>query len=348
LKRYYKSFDLKKKITIHEIAEALNTNISTVSRALNDHPAISTATKKAVLEMAHKLNYRQNKIASSLRSGRTNTIGIIIPSAELHFFGSVVHAIEQVMNKNNYTVLLYQSNESEEHEIKGIETFLQLHVDGIIASIALDTKNYDHFNEIKNRGIPLILFDRTTDALNVPSVSIDDYKGGYMATEHLIQQGYKRIAHITARHQIRIFRDRLNGYKNAISDYGLNFDEDLIVYGEVSIESGQRCTEQLLNLTDKPDAIFAVEDFTALGAIQKLKSSGILVPQQFGVIGFANEAFSAYITPSLSTVDQQTKKMGETAAELFLEMIGNHNEMTDSHIIILNPVLVERESSKIL
>lgn len=337
---------MKNKITIHDIADALNTNISTVSRALSNHPGISTATKKAVQDMAQKLNYRQNKIASSLRSGRTNTIGIIIPSAELHFFGSVVHAIEQVMNKNNYTVLLYQSNESYEHERRGIETFLQLHVDGIIASIALDTQNYDHFNEIKNRGIPLILFDRTTDALNVPSVSIDDYKGGYLATEHLILKGYKRIAHITARQQIRIFQDRLNGYKDAISEYGLEADENLIVYGDVSVESGQYCTEQLLTLTKKPDAIFAVEDFTALGAIQKLKSLEIAIPQEFGVIGFANEAFSAYITPSLSTVDQQTKKMGETAAALFLETIGNDNIIAENQSVILDPVLIERESSK--
>lgn len=337
---------MKKKITIRDIAKALNANISTVSRALSDHPAISTGTKKAVLEMAHKLNYRQNKIASSLRSGRTNTIGIIIPSAELHFFGSVVHAIEQIMNKNNYTVLLYQSNESFQQEIKGIETFLQLHVDGIIASIALDTTRYDHFTEVKKRGIPLILFDRTTDALKVPSVSIDDYKGGYQATEHLILQGYKRIAHITARHQIRIFSERLNGYKKAITDYGFRFDENMVVYGDVSIESGHSCTEQLLNQPEKPDAIFAVEDFTALGVIQKLKSLNISVPKQFGVMGFANEAFSAYITPSLSTIDQQTKKMGEIAAGLFLEMIENHNKMTNEHVVILDPVLIERESSK--
>ncbi len=336
---------MKKKTTIHDIAKALNANISTVSRALNNHLAISTGTKKAVLDMARNLNYRQNKIASSLRSGRTNTIGIIIPSAELHFFGSVVHAIEQVMNHNNYTVLLYQSNESYEHEKKGIEIFMQLHVDGIIASIALDTQQYDHFIELEKRNIPLILFDRTTPELTVPSVSVDDYKGGYMATEHLILQGYKRIAHITAHHQIGIFSERLHGYKDALKNYGLPFEENLIAYGDVSLASGQLCTEHLLSQPNPPDAIFAVEDFTAMGAIQQLKSLGIAVPQQFGVIGFANEAFSAYITPSLSTIDQQTKKMGETAAGLFLDMIEQGNKMNEDHIVILGPVLIERGSS---
>ena len=295
--------------------------------------------------MAQKLNYRQNKIASSLRSGRTNTIGVIIPSAELHFFGSVVYAIEQVMNRNSYTVLLYQSNESAESEVKGIETFLQLNVDGIIASIALGTGNYDHFSEVIKREIPLVLFDRTTDVLQVPSVSIDDYKGGYMATTHLIRQGYKRIAHITARQQIKIFSERLNGYKDALKACGLAFREEFVVYSDVSVESGQQATEQLLGLHERPDAIFAVEDFTALGAIQKLKSRGIAIPEQFGIIGFANEAFSAYITPSLSTIDQQTKKMGEVAAALFLEMTGKKNTNAGHPVIILEPLLVQRDSS---
>ena len=295
--------------------------------------------------MAQKLNYRQNKIASSLRSGRTNTIGVIIPSAELHFFGSVVYAIEQVMNRNSYTVLLYQSNESAESEVKGIETFLQLNVDGIIASIALGTGNYDHFSEVIKREIPLVLFDRTTDVLQVPSVSIDDYKGGYMATTHLIRQGYKRIAHITARQQIKIFSERLNGYKDALKACGLAFREEFVVYSDVSVESGQQATEQLLGLHERPDAIFAVEDFTALGAIQKLKSRGIAIPEQFGIIGFANEAFSAYITPSLSTIDQQTKKMGEVAAALFLEMTEKKNTNAGHPVIILEPLLVQRDSS---
>ncbi|MXV17643.1 LacI family DNA-binding transcriptional regulator [Hufsiella ginkgonis] len=336
---------MKKKTTIHDIAKELKTNISTVSRALNDHPAISTITKEAVKEMAQKLNYRQNKIASSLRSGRTHTIGVIIPSAELHFFGSVVHAIEQAMNRNGYTVLLYQSNESFEQEVKGIETFLQLHVDGIIASIALGTKDFDHFKEIKKRNIPLILFDRTNDTLEVPSVFIDDYKGGYIATEHLIRQGYHRIAHINSRQQIKIFNDRLRGYRDALSDYGLPYEERLVEFGDVSIESGKICTEKLLSQSGRPDAIFAVEDFTAMGAIQQLKTRGIAVPAEFGVIGFANEGFSPYITPSLSTIDQQTRIMGKTAAGLFLDSIGKGEEPVGTSQIVLDPVLVVREST---
>jgi LacI family transcriptional regulator len=334
---------VKKKTTIHDIARALQINISTISRALNDHPGISQATKAAVREMAGKLDYRHNKLASSLRSGRTHIIGVIIPSAELHFFGSVVHAIEQVMNRNGYTVVLYQSNESYENERRGVETLLQLHVDGIIASIALGTDRYDHFIEVKKRNVPLILFDRTSSHLDVPTVTINDFKGGYMATAHLIRQGYKRIGHITTKQQAGIFNDRAEGYKKALADYGLPYDPELIRYGDVSIASGQSCTEELLNLTNKADAVFAMEDFTAMGAIQKLKSLNIAVPREFGVMGFANEAFSAYITPSLTTVDQQTREMGQAAAGLFLDVIAE-KQLSNPHIV-LDPLLIERESS---
>ena len=336
---------MNKKTTIYDIARELNTTISTVSRALNNHPGISISTKEAVQKTADRLNYRQNKVASALRSGRTHIIGVIIPSAELNFFGSVVHGIEQVMNQNGYNVLLYQSNESYDHEKKGIETFIQSNVDGIIASISLETTNFDHFHELKKRNIPLIIFDRANDELDVPAVTIHDYQGGYMATEHLIKQGFKNIAHISAQRHIKIFNDRLRGYTDALKDYNLPVHDDLIVYGKVSIESGRECTRELLQRSVKPGAIFGVEDFTALGAMQELKSQGLRIPQDVGLIGFANESFSAYITPALSTIDQQTKKMGEEAANLFLELWENKGVTMPSHKVVLEPMLVVRESS---
>ena len=337
---------MNKKTTILDIARELNVTISTVSRALNNHPGISLLTKEAVNKVAKSLNYKQNKIASSLRSGRTHIIGVLIPSAELHFFGSVIHGIEQVMNQNGYNILLYQSNESFEHEKKGIETFLQSNVDGVIASIAMATTNFDHYHEIIKRNIPLVLFDRVNDAIEAPSVTIDDYQGGYMATEHLIQQGYKNIAHISAPQHIRIFNNRLKGYIGALEAHNLPVNENLIVYGKVSIESGRECTKTLFQKPIKPEAIFAVEDFTALGVMQEIKSYGIKIPQDFGIIGFANETFSAYITPPLSSIDQQTKKMGEEAAKLFIKLWENKKlNQAIPHKIILNPILIQRESS---
>ena len=332
------------KTTIIDIARELNTTPATVSRALSNHPGISEKTKQTVQLTASKLNYKRNRIASSLRSGKTHVIGVIIPSAEINFFGSVVHGIESVANSNGYNVLLFQSNESREFEEKGLETFLSARVDGILVSLAKDTIDYSHFIEIKNRGIPLVFFDRSTDDLGVDSVVIDDYKGAFTATEHLIRQGYTRIAHISGPQHLKNFYDRMKGYMGALQANKIKMDPDLIYPGNISIESGKAGANYLLSLPGPPDAIFAAEDFTALGAISELKEKGIKIPDQMGVIGFANELFGEYITPSLSTVDQQTIKMGRSALSLLVDII----EKKEKHVqqkIILDPLLIVRQSS---
>lgn len=333
------------KTTIIDIAKELNTTPATVSRALSNHPGISEKTKQSVQFTASKLNYKRNRIASSLRSGKTHVIGVIIPSAEINFFGSVVHGIESVANSNGYNVLLFQSNESREFEEKGLETFLTARVDGILVSLAKDTIDYSHFIEIKKRGIPLVFFDRTTaDDLGIDSVVIDDFKGAYKATEHLIQQGYTRIAHISGPKHLKNFHDRMKGYMEALQANNIKLDPDLIYPGNISIESGKTGTEYFLSLSNPPDAIFAAEDFTALGAISKLKERQILIPDEMGIIGFANELFGEHITPSLSTVDQQTIRMGKSALNLLVDIM----EKKEKHInqkIVLDPLLIVRQSS---
>ncbi|MBE7175536.1 MAG: LacI family DNA-binding transcriptional regulator [Mucilaginibacter polytrichastri] len=338
---------MRQKITIHDIARELNVTVSTVSRALNDHPAISEGTRSAVKDMAKRLNYRQNKLASSLRSGKSFIIGVIIPSAEISFFGSVVHGIEKVANAHGYNVLLFQSNELPEFEERGIEAFIRSRVDGIIASIAKETTDFDHYREIRKNNIPLIFFDRANPELGAPGVTIDDYRGAYIATEHLIEQGYRRIAHISGQQHIRIFNERLRGYVDALRKHSIPLEDDLIVYGKVSIESGRACMKHLLGLKNRPDAVFAVEDYTALGAMQMAKENNIRIPEEMGFIGFANESFSQFITPGLSSIDQQNIRMGEDAARLFMQLIANRNEdEPQPENIILNPVLVVRESSQ--
>lgn len=334
------------KTTIHDIAKVLNITAATVSRALNNNPAIKETTKKAVKEAAQKLNYQPNKIASSLRLGRSNILGVIIPSAEINFFGSVVHGIEKVANDHNFNVLIYQSNEQYELERKGVQAFLQAQVDGVLASISKETINLDHYLEIKKRGVPLVLFDRTSDALGVPTVTVNDYEGAFAATQHLVQQGCKRIAHIGGQQHVGIFNQRLKGYIDALNVHHIPVDDDLIVYGKVSIESGRACMEQLLAGDKNPDGLFAVEDFTAMGAIQALKAAGKKLPDDIALIGFANEAFGEYITPSLSTVNQQTVKMGEEAAKIFFELLDGEKDIIQStKKLVLDSVLVCRESS---
>lgn len=339
---------LPQKITILDIAKELKVTPGTVSRALNDNQRISSETRQRVKEKAKELQYQRNKIASSLRSGKSHTIGVIIPSAQMNFFGSVVHGIELMANSNGYGVLLFQTEETTLLEKKAIETFLSARVDGILASVAKETDDPRHFKELQKRNIPLVFFDRTNDKIKVPSVVVDDYQGAFAATEHLIQKGYRRIAHVSGPQHIKGFNDRLSGYRDALKKHRLRFDEALIYQGDISIESGKAAVDYFLGLQDIPDAFFAVEDYTALGIIKGLKQRKTNIQGQFGVVGFANENFGEHITPSLSTVDQQTVQMGKNALELLIHLIDAKETGTVTRAeekIVLKPILIEREST---
>lgn len=331
--------------TIRHIADALQVTTATVSRALSGHPAISAATRQAVLRTAKKMSYHPNGHAASLRSGSSKIIGVIIPSAEIHFFGSVVHGIEKLASERGYTVLLYQSNEQVAYEKKGIATFLRSNVEGVIASVAKEATNLVHYKSLKRRGVPLVLFDRAWD-IGAATVTINDYKGACMATQHLIEQGCRRIAHIAGPLHVPIFQQRLEGYKEALRKAGIKPDQKLVIPGQVSIESGHAAAKKLMALKAAPDGIFAVEDFTALGALQYLKERHMAVPQQVALAGFANEPFGDYITPSLTTVNQQTTLMGEEAARLFFRILENKSgAQKKPENLRLEPQLIVRQSS---
>ncbi|MBC7914219.1 MAG: LacI family DNA-binding transcriptional regulator [Pyrinomonadaceae bacterium] len=333
------------RITLIDIAKKLGITPATVSRALSDHPEISAKTKKLVNETAVLLDYKRNKIASSLRSGKTHVIGVLIPTAEHSFFGSVIHGITNLANSNGYDVLIYQSNEQEENEIKGINAFMSARVDGILVSIAKNTKNYTHFKKVQQQHIPIAFFDRNNDELGIPSVVIDDYSGAYQATINLIEQGYKRIAHIAGPQHINIFKERLRGYRDALKVNNIAFESALVYEGDVSIEAGKNGISAFYKLENPPDAIFGVEDITALGALKELKDRNIKVPEQVGVFGFCNDLFGEHITPSLSTIDQQTIKMGEEAFNLIYRMIKQGHSIVTPSKIILEPLLIIRDSS---
>ncbi|HXB44874.1 MAG TPA: LacI family DNA-binding transcriptional regulator [Puia sp.] len=333
-------------VTIASIARELNIAPATVSRALRNHPKISDKTKKLVHKIANKLNYKTNKVASSLRSGKTHMIGVIVPSAEINFFGSVVHGIESVANSHGYNVLIFQSNESHLHEVKGIETLLAARVDGILVSIAKDTKEYSHFAQVQKREVPLVFFDRANDTIGVPSVVIDDYRGAFIATEHLIKQGYKNIAHVAGPQNIKVFDDRLKGYLGALHANKIKVKKKYIYPGNVSIESGRNAALHFLSLKMRPDAVFAAEDFTALGVMKELKDNKLKIPEEFGVFGFANEMFGEHITPTLSTIDQQTVLMGKEAFKMLLQFIEQKGyPALAQKKIVLPPIPIFRESS---
>lgn len=340
---------LTNRVTIHDIARELNLTAATVSRALNNNPRISTETRKLVQDKADQLRYRRDRLASSLRSGRTHTIGVIIPSAQMNFFGSVVHGIESTASENGYSIILYQSEEKTAIEKKAIETFLSARVDGILASIAKETTTFHHYAELKKRNVPLVFFDRTNNDLNVPAVVVDDHKGAFIATQHLIDKGYKNIGHVSGPLHIKAFAARLKGYKDALEANGLRFNKNFIYQGDVSIEAGRNAAEYFLGLGIRPDAAFAVEDYSALGLMKGLKERKIKIPDEFGVVGFANESFDEHLTPSLSSIDQQTVLMGKEAFNLLKELIKmrHGNLFVHEHTsIVLEPILCCRESSE--
>ncbi len=340
--------NLSQKITIYDIARELNLTSGTVSRALNDHPRISQATKSLVKEKASLLKYQRNKIASSLRSGKSHTIGVIIPSAQMNFFGSVVHGIELMASLYGYSILLYQTEETTILEKRAIETFLSARVDGILASVAKETIDFSHFQDLQKRHIPLVFFDRTNDELGVPSVVIDDYKGAFQATEHLIEKGYTSIAHVSGPQHIKSFQDRLRGYLDALKKNNIKVNKNWIYQGDISIESGRAALNYFFDLSNIPDAVFASEDYTALGVVKELKERKIKMPEEFGVIGFANENFGEHISPSLSSIDQQTVQMGKEALGLLMELIAIEEGDTDVVLrnkIVLQPLMFFRQSS---
>jgi LacI family transcriptional regulator len=335
----------KEKATIHDIAKKLNITASTVSRALNDHPRISEETKKAVLKAAQKLNYQPNHLAAALRNGRSNIIGIVVPTVDRSFFSSVVRGIEEIANKAKYNVMICQTHDLYEKEVATIDALLNSRVDGIIISHGKETSNFDHFNKVKERGIPLILFDRYNDDLEVSQVVIDDYLGAFQATQHLIRQGYKRIAHFTSARKITIFRERLRGYREALEKNNIPFDESLVVESNLQLEDGRNSMSKLLALKKRPDAVFSASALGIMGAMQVLKENDIRIPEEFGLVGFSNEVFTSFTEPSLTTVEQHSVQIGNAAAELFLEEISKGKAGFVPQKIVLKPELIIRDSS---
>ena len=331
-------------ITIHDIAKALSVSGSTVSRALNDSPRISEKTKKAVREMAQNLGYQPNAIASNLRNKNTHTIGVIIPKVSRYFFSSAITGIEEYAREKGYNVIICQSNEMRDREAECARTLFASRVDGVISSIALDSTDYDHFNLFTEKNIPILFFDRVCDEIETCKVVVDDFKGGFMAAEHLISKGCKRIAHIGGPQHLNLYINRLQGYLKALRKHNLQVEEELILFNNLTREEGSKAAKKLLSGPNIPDAVFAASDTAALSVILYARENNIKIPEELAIVGFSNEPFSEYITPSLTTVEQSGFEVGKRATELLLDMIQTKD--INKHQTIVLPVnLIERESS---
>lgn len=335
----------KNKATIHDIAEKLNITASTVSRALNDNPRISDATKKKVLKIAKQINYQPNHIASALRSGKSRLVGVIVPTANRNFFSSVIRGIEDIANNLNYKIIISQSYDEFEKEVQNVEALLNARVDGVMASIGKTTENVEHFQKILEKSIPLVLFDRISNELDVSQVVIDDHLGAYQSVDHLIKNGCKRIVHFTSNQRINIYKERKRGYEDALSENGLPIDPDLIFTCNMQLEDGRRVMQEIIDRKLDFDAVFSSSDYSIMGAMQVLKENGYKIPQDVKLAGFGNEPFTSFTEPPITTVDQRSIPMGKITAETFFEILNSEGNSVMGKKTILKPELIIRASS---
>lgn len=339
----------KKSATLTDIANKLDIDVSTVSKALKDHPKISDWTKQKVQEIARQLNYHPNNIATALVKGKSNLIGVMVPFTDENFFASAIRGIEEVVKDKGYQIIIFQSHDNTEDEISNINTMFRTKVDGIIASHAMTTENFEHYQDILDHDIPLVLFDRFNDKIDSNVVAIDDFKGAYKAVSHLINQGCSNIAHISGYRNVHIYQERFRGYKQALDDHGLPYDPGHVFESDMSLEDGRKIASKLAKKNVLPDAIFCSNDYTALGAIQILKEEGIIIPDQVAIVGFSNEAFTSFVTPGITSVEQHSRKMGTVAGQHFLEQISGQEEAATKGLpkkTILTPELIIRDSSR--
>ena len=331
--------------TITDIARELGLSASTVSRALRDHPDISEATKTNVKEVAARLDYFPDSIAQGFKKQRTSTIGIIVPEIQHHFFSSAISGIEDLAYNAGFTIMVCQSNEDYEREKLNLRAMVSNRVAGLLVSLSQSTMDVSHFDVLKKRKIPVVFFDRTHEDLRGSQVKVDDHDGAYQLVSHLIDRGYKRIAHIAGPSNILIGRERERGYRDALTDHGLTIDESLIVRGGYRNSDGTLGAEKLLALPKRPDAIFCVNDPVALGAFMVIRQQGLRIPNDIALAGFSNNPVSALIEPPLTTVDQMSYEIGKSAAALLLEKIEKGVDNVSPVILVKKTKLIIRKST---
>ncbi|MFP4489090.1 MAG: LacI family DNA-binding transcriptional regulator [Bacteroidales bacterium] len=322
----------KENVTIKDIARELQIAPSTVSRALKDHPDISPETKKLVNGLAEKWNYRPNPIALRLKGGSSNTVGIIVPEIIHYFFSTVISGIEDYANEYGYNVMICQSNEEYEKEVKNIQTLVNSRVDGILISMSKLTRNMEHFHQLKDKNIPIVFFDRKCGEIESDSVVVDDAEGAYKAVKHLILEGRKRIVHLSGPPNLLIARERVNGYIRALNEFQHNVSEENIVKCD-QMEEAEWIVPSLMKRNPGPDAFFCVNDFTAAQAMKIVKKLGFRVPEDLALVGFTNGQIARLTDPGLSSVDQHGYDMGREAARLMLDRIKDRSRPYQSRVI---------------
>jgi LacI family transcriptional regulator len=335
----------KKDITIYDIAKVLGLSPATVSRGLKDHPAINIKTRKRIMDAAKEMGYRSNSFASNLRMQKTHTIGIIVHELKSQFISSVLAGIEKITTEAGYDLIIGHSSEDYRKEASNVHNLFHKRVDGLIASLAFDTRDMDHFDAFVQKGIPIVFFDRVEEFPYGTRVIIDNEKAGFEATAHLAAQGCRRIAHITANLGRNVYAGRLKGYRQALSDYGLHFEPSLLIVNDLSEAAAIRSARQVLSMDPRPDGVFATNDFFAAIFLQTLKEGGLRIPEDIAIVGFNNDAISKIIQPKLTTINYPGEEMGEQAARSLLDQMSGLSSARSTETIIIRSELIIRDSS---
>lgn len=332
----------KAQITIKDIAKALNVSASTVSRALKDSPEISLETRKQVQQYAREHHYKPNVLAVNLRVSRSNTIGVIVPQMVHHFFSCVLSGIETAAAQAGYNVLVAQSNESYEQEVRIIHSFLAARVCGVIASLAKETSRYEHYQELLDNDIPIVFYDRICTGLKTERVVVDDYAGSFAAVEYMLQTGCKRIFFYGSDPHLEITKNRRNGYLDALKKYNIDLTEDMIHLCDTR-ERAIAITPDLLEGINPPDGFFAINDETASGILYACKMVGKQVPDEVSICGFTDGVIAQNTDPKLTTVVQHGEEVGQSAFHILLNKIDGEKK---SGNIIVRTNLIVRGTTK--
>ena len=335
----------KGQATLRDIARSLNISVSTVSRALSGAPEINKGTRKVVLEVAKNMSYEPNQVAQNLRKNKTNTLGIVIPDLITHFFSANISGIQEVAAGKGFNVMICQSNESYEKEVKNIHTLVASRVDGLLISLSRETCDYEHLKALHIRNIPLVFFDRVCEEIEASKITVDDHDGAFKATEHLLKVGCRRIAHLSGPETLSISKSRLRGYLDALKHYNIQPEQELIRHSSLSDRNIIEQVKALLDLPQPPDAIFAINDFVAIQAMLLIKEKGLKIPEDIALVGFNNEPVTPLIQPSLTSVAQPAYQIGQIAARHILDQINKPQDFLPQRIV-LKTDLILRDSSR--
>ena len=333
-------------VTIKDIARELNLSASTVSRALRGSYEISAETKKQVLEYAEKINYRPNPVALSLKERRTRAIGVVVCEIANNYFSQAIDGIESIAYNRGYHVIITQTHESGPREQVNVQHLASRGVDGLLISLSSETRELSHLKELTEKGLPIVFFDRVTDEIQTHKVTANNYLGAFHATEHLIYQGFKKIAHLTGSPILSITKERLEGYKDALQKHKIPFAESLVKYcthGGMIAEEVEEAVDSLFKSKTKPDAVFAAGDritTVCFGVLKKLK-----LKKEVGFTGFTNTNLGELFSPALTVIRQPAFEIGQTATELLIQMIESKRPVTHFETKTLDTQLIVRESS---